>query len=420
MKAILFLQFLLYFIFSTFSFGGMTDIDMSQGGTAASGGANIITKLKGVFYFIPIVLALLLVNKNYFSKILLMLKKHKELFIYIIIVLVELLWAANFNYSLTKLSIFLLSLFSLSSIIIQYEGIYKKTATYHIYNDLSIIGLFLSIILLVLFLIFGSFDLKMRNMFGPWCHANSVAVLSGLFLFFLLHYKTHLIELNLFSPVKANKVHLSIFLMAFIFLVAFSRGAIVAFIFGYIGTRWLSYVWGQSSRAIVVYLVSMIILAGAIVYSEKILKTVSRSQKGEDIASMTGRDLIWAQIFFNLDNQALTYGHGYAALTKKVSVTLERKKIVGAHNTFLQVLAGAGIPGLFFFILYIFSFYRRSKTRVFRSLEINKIDYLAGMTIYLIIFSMGDMIFGLNLSPAFAIFIIVSHATHNKHILFES
>lgn len=418
MKQLLFFQFLFYVIFSTFSFGGATDIDTAAGNTSGASLA-FLSKFKGVFFIIPILMAFTLMSRSFIGKFLVFANKHRPLIVYIIIALIGLLWAADQKHSMTKLIILIFSLISLISIITQYEGIYKKDAMLFVYNDLLKISFILSLLLLVLFFSFGSFDLKKRNMFGPWCHGNTIAVSFGLLIFFALHYYNHLKNNFLLDPKRSRFIKITIALLCVIFTIAFSRGAILAFIIGFIGTRWLSYTWGQSKRAVLIFLGTVILMGGTFVISDKILKAVSRTEKGDDLTSMTGRDVIWQQVLMNLNNRALIHGHGFAALTPNVTIRLERKDILGAHNTYLQILAGSGIPGILCFLWYFIALYRRAKVKIYRNLSYIKVDFLAGIVIFLLLFSMNDMIFGLNLSLTFIVLIIINHATHQKHIFWD-
>ncbi|NOZ84085.1 MAG: O-antigen ligase family protein [Epsilonproteobacteria bacterium] len=395
-------QMVLLFMAITFTAGGVTQIDNSD---LSQGGINVWSISKGVIYLFPIVMLLVLslIRPVFFHSFLYVLKVFWILIIFLVLAGIELIWASSYEYSSIKLAIFCVSVLSLFSLCAQYFAIYQKTANLLIYRHLLFSLTIISLVLLCLAL---TQPVAGRNLFGGFVHPNEVASLFGSGFLLTLYYKAKLQEIGVLTMKNCFSLYAFLLISIIVFIFCFSRGAMMAFFMGYFGALFLSYLFKQSSKFVfLIFGLSVIMVLGYFL-ADLIASLLAREKDGSDLKNLTGRTFIWQMIFQQLNMKALLVGHGYGAISPKITVQLGHVALAGAHNSYLQVLAGTGLPGLMLFIGFLLAAFNKFKRNLLQSLNY-KVDFLIGIFLLMIVNGASEGFFGINLSAPFGFFIFI-------------
>jgi len=395
-------QMVLLFLAITFTAGGVTQVDNSD---LSQGGVNLWSISKGVIYLIPIVmlLTLSLIRPVFFHSFLYVLKVFWILLAFFVLAGIELIWASSYDYSSVKFTIFGVSLLSLLSLCAQYFAVYRKTANLLIYRHLLFSLTIISFVLLYLAL---TQSVEGRNLFGRYVHPNEAASLFGSGFLLTLYYKDKLQEMGVMAMKHSFSLYAFLLISTAVLLFCFSRGAMMAFFVGYFGALFLSYLFKQSSKFIFLILGLSVITVLGYFLADLIASVLAREKDGSDLQNLTGRTFIWQMIWQQLDMQALLVGHGYGAISQKITVQLGHVALAGAHNSYLQVLAGTGLLGLILFVGFLLAAFNKFKKNLMQAANY-KVDFLIGILLLMIVHGASEGFFGVNLSSPFGFFLFI-------------
>jgi O-antigen ligase len=101
-------------------------------------------------------------------------------------------------------------------------------------------------------------------------------------------------------------------------------------------------------------------------YGDWIFSIIFPGKELHDVGMLHGRINLWER-YFDLIRQKPWAGWGFASLSR-----ISGQYNIHTHNSIIEIVGGVGFIGLYFFILYIFSFYKKILTNL-------KTPYIVGV-----------------------------------------
>lgn len=222
---------------------------------------------------------------------------------------------------------------------------------------------------------------------GTVIHPNTLGSLSAIFI---LYY-------GIVSKSKFRFLYVGVF--AFVLLMTYSRGALLALIAGYV----VSYLFCSKNKSIFLAAVLVGLIPASIFVFDILINVLARGQGVEGFINLSGRWVVWQSsldiIFQNLRNIVL--GISFGEPSEMVGDVMEYDygisywKSHNAHNDFLQAWLGGGVVYL---IVTLYVYYKIIKG----VLKINEYDlklFFLSVLVVLVTFSISMTSINYYLNP---------------------
>ncbi len=374
-----------------------------------------IIKILGVIA--PVGLAVLygITSAHFRKAIVSTLYVQRHVYYYVLFSAIALIWAYFPTVSAGKLIIFSLSLVALTMLISMYFHFMNVAAYRAMIRHTTTAFLLFTAFFFVNYIMGLSQGLDVDAMreavASHFVHPNiaaATAIFGSVFLFFITTASPRTTQLTKWVIIGASCV-----ITLAVIMGLNSRGGLAAALVA-VGIAFII-------RAPLAGFATAIIGAAAVIlfigFSQNIMMSIlskmSRSGDISEIFTLTNRSIIWDTMFSDYSTKDFLIGHGYAAVSNTFGVEISSNGYdyvftFGAHNMFFQVLLGTGLFGLILFLIILlrighYGFKRHFSTLVRTRPHIPVIIPF----IYVLIQGLLEHLFGLNLSPAFAILLMV-------------
>lgn len=294
-------------------------------------------------------------------------KVHKKLFLraisnnrflvaFAILGIISVAWSPIYAQSLIRALSLLLAVFSIISISIVYQLLYKNKAWEAALRDiqLSLLASHLAIFFAALVMPEAAFKYSNARLGGEIIHPNTLGGYAMISVLFSLY--------NFFNTPRLKLVSvLTLFCAVLILFLTFSRNGLLTTTIssGILIFTFAKTLSSKNFKVIVtlLFITGLTLLSTVIIIKfESIVNLLSRGESLAALATGNSRTLIWSYLIANLDYQ-VWFGNGYSMLTSSGALGFTNTfETFHAHNGYIQVLCGLGITGLGLFFAQIYKY----------------------------------------------------------------
>ena len=374
-----------------------------------------IIKILGVIAPIGLTILYAITSASFRKTIINTLYVQRHVYYYVVFSAVALIWAYFPTVSAGKLIIFSLSLIALTMLISMYFHFMHIAAYRSIIRHTTIAFLLFTAFFFFNYLIGLTqglgVDAMREAVASHFVHPNiaaATAIFGSVFLFFIVTASSRIPPLTQWVIIGV-----SCMITCAVIMGLNSRGGLAAALIA-VGITFIL-------RAPLAGFATAIIGASTIIlfigFSQNIVMSLlgkmSRSGDISEIFTLTNRSIIWDTMFSDYSLKDFLIGHGYAAVSSKFGVEISSNGYdyvftFGAHNMFFQVLLGTGLIGLIVFLIVLLRIAHYGFRRHLSTLaRIRRHVPVIIPLIYVLIQGLLEHLFGLNLSPAFAVLLMV-------------
>jgi O-antigen ligase len=374
-----------------------------------------IIKILGVILPVALSLLYIIASHGFRGAMLRTLFVQRHVYYYVIFSGLALIWAYQPATSAAKLIIFVISLFAQTVLISLYFHGMHHAAYRNIIRHTCFAFLIYTMFFFVNYLgglVQGlNVDDMREAVCSPYVHPNiaaAIVIFGSVLLYFIVTASARTPQL-----IKVVIIATSILITLLVLNGLNSRGGLAAAIMSIgiavmLRSSLIGFVAGLGVIAVV-----LLFIAFSQEMGSSALASLSRSGDASEVLTLTNRSLIWSTMFTDYNLKDALLGYGYASVSPDVGVEISSTGYdyvftFGAHNMFFQTLLGGGIVGLLLLLLILLRIghyaLRRHMSVMFR--ERPHIPVIIPF-IYVLIQGVLEHLFGLNLTPAFAVLLLV-------------